>query len=184
MSRANLFILLHLSFFSPTKGLNGYQSFTCIGDVSIAVADLNNDGVDDIINASDGGRMSAYSCGKREKLWTLDNCGFGYSCIALTHEKTPVLVTSSDSGYMFFMNPFNGVVQSYVDVGEPVKTFSVTDSNKIIAGTQNGSVVLIVDAKIVKRAHLGKKILKIKPLPNARVAAMTIEGQVAVFDLD
>ncbi|MCD6174817.1 MAG: hypothetical protein J7K65_03495 [Planctomycetes bacterium] len=148
MSRANLFILLHLSFFSPTKGLNGYQSFTCIGDVSIAVADLNNDGVDDIINASDGGRMSAYSCGKREKLWTLDNCGFGYSCIALTHEKTPVLVISSDSGYMFFVDPFNGVVQSYVDVGEPVKTFSVTDSNKIIAGTQNGSVVLIVDAKL------------------------------------
>ena len=49
---------------------------------------------------------------------------------------------------MFFVDPFNGVVQSYVDVGEPVKTFSVTDSNKIIAGTQNGSVVLIVDAKL------------------------------------
>ena len=118
-----------------------------------------------------------------KKIWTFDNYGFGYSRIKLTQDEKPVLITSSESGYILFINPLNGLVDSYVDVGEPVTDFIITDSNKIIAGTQKGSVALIDNYKIVKKANLNKMILKLNSISDKKAAALTLNGQLAVLDL-
>ncbi|HBG26063.1 MAG: hypothetical protein A2Y10_03065 [Planctomycetes bacterium GWF2_41_51] len=170
------------------------KAFLGVGNVSVAILDINKDGVEDIIAASSCGRMSAYDGSKYvkddyynydrmelQKLWTFNSYGFGYSAIKIISRNEPVLVTSSLSGYLYLMNPANGKIKTVIDATEPVCTFEVI-GDKIIAGTLN-SFVVIMDFKgtILGKSKVSDSVLKIKPIGTFRFAALTSDGQICMF---
>ncbi|HBG26064.1 MAG: hypothetical protein A2Y10_03060 [Planctomycetes bacterium GWF2_41_51] len=160
------------------------KSFTSIGTTRIVVYDINKDCVDDMVAASEGGRMSAFdgkSENKNKTIWSLNNYGFGYSDVNIVRGDKPLMISSSLSGYLHVMDLTNGKIKNVIDAMEPVSVFEIIN-DKIIAGTQSSFVVVMdFNGTILSKSKVSGSVLKIKLINNEGFAVMTTDGQISVF---
>ena len=92
------------------KGKSAYGHYTSIGDVCYTVADLDGDGVPEVVTASSTGDLHATTGGQKarpEKLWVFNN--FGYPANALVSgdldgKPGDEVVLASGTGYLYVLD--------------------------------------------------------------------------------
>jgi len=151
-------------------------AFNGIGDVALAIADVDGDGVDDVISASDQGRLTAFSpatlamddyypydAPEWKPLWRYNSYGFSFSGVTTIGAGEPAVVASSEGGYLYYLRLRDGAVRQIVDVTEGVSVLAGLDDQRVLIGGRNGGIC-VVDAagKITKRAKLSGRIVKLE----------------------
>jgi hypothetical protein len=177
------------------------KAFTSVGDVAMAVVDLDGDGEKDIINTSDTGEMVAFANPNKEKrlehdgwdayygydrAWEFNNFGFGYTALGILNDKgKESIIAASETGYVYSINPPDAELNWKTYLDSTVTSLLVTTSGHVIGGTEKGGLYLMdQNGEVLGRSSLSGKIVKIAEVDSTGVAALDTYGQLAVFPID
>lgn len=170
-------------------------SFNGIGDVTIAVTDLNGDGVDEMIAASQQGRVTAYDLTQKvhddlyptddpeaRPLWRYNSYGYGFTDIVLAEVAgKSVAALGSEAGYVYFLHVKTGQPASVVAMPEGIVKLLVLADGRLVAGGNRGGVYLFDGAgRMLKTGRLPARIVRLAAA-GGQVLAIDEQGNVSQF---
>ncbi|MFW5868911.1 MAG: hypothetical protein ACOCX2_13895, partial [Armatimonadota bacterium] len=154
-----------------------------LGDVQMAVADLDGDGTVEMINGSATGAFKVGQVGTREVLWQYPNFGYAWRDITtadLTGDGAVEVVASSDTGYVYAIDA-GGETVATRNLDSAVLNLAVVttdDGPMIAAGTLSGMLYLLdTGLNVVGRYPVGAQV-------NWVSAAQTADGAQIVAALE
>ena len=135
-----------------------------LGDVQIAVADLNRDGTFEMVNGSATGAFKVGEVGSRKVAWEFPNFGYPWRDIKvadMTGDANLEVIAASDTAYVYLIDA-GGKTLAQADLGAAVMTLAVFESDGkkcIAAGCRDGSIVVLDSAlKEIARYRAGSRI--------------------------
>ncbi len=166
------------------KPLAVRRNSTSIGDVFVDTIDIDGDGKLEVINASDGGKLTVFKRTSEDikefdPVWRFDNWGFGYTGVGVLREDN--IVVSSESGYVYYLDK-QGRVVNKTYLFRPITALLCSDGN-VFCGTEEGKIFkLNSDGEIDASATLKGKITKIKKGCDNLVAIMDVYGATLILE--
>jgi len=175
------------------------KTYAGVGDVAVAALDIDNDGIKELINASDSGRMYAFKrpeqiqlieqggwdpCYDYEKVWEFNNYGFGFKDLAVQPtENGEAVLAASETGYIYSINPKTAQTNWMTYLDSNVTNISILQDNSILAGTVKGNLYLLDETgQILKKALLDNPIIEIKQVQQHQAAILDKTGHVYIFN--
>ncbi|MEN6385328.1 MAG: hypothetical protein ABFD79_09015 [Phycisphaerales bacterium] len=180
------------------KDVSSRKTKTIIGDIHLGIVDLNGDGIEDIISASNGGGLEAYDASIyfngqakqqinpdeaiQKKIWKYNNFGFGFVNVKYLNMKKPVLAAATESGYLLFLNPSDGKLLYSSDMGSAISTMEIADKC-LVVGTARGDILKVdFSGKVIKKGKVSSGVIKIQPVSN-NLVILDCKGQISFFNL-
>ncbi len=166
------------------KPLAVRRNSTAIGDVYVDTIDIDNDGRLEVINASDGGKLTVFKRTSEdiktfEPVWRFDNWGFGYTGVGVLRKE--FIIVSSESGFVYYLDKQGRVVNKAYLFSPITALFCGDDS--VFCGTEQGNVFkLNVDGDIDSWAGLTGKIVRIKNACDNLVTIMDVYGTTLILE--
>jgi hypothetical protein len=140
-----------------------------LGDVEMAVGDLDGDGRLEIANGSSTGAFTCRTHGG-PTLFEFPNYGYGAMDVLISplgEDPSPRVVIASETGYIYALDRAGSVVHQ-VNLGAPVLCVSRTDAvpgARLVAGCRDGSVcALDSNLHVVGCSQFGSPVEYIAPL--------------------
>lgn len=156
---------------------------TSIGATFVAASDVDRDGVDDVIAASECGTLVASSGRNYKTLWSLTDYGHGYSGLRVVPGDGSLLAVPSPSGYIHIINASTGDIVNVMDAAEPISSLEIVD-DRFIVGTDSGYLMRMdTQGNILSKTKVSGGVLKIRPC-DSTCAVLTVDGQVSLFPID
>lgn len=158
-----------------------------LGDVQMAVADLDGDGTFEMVNASATGAFRVGQVGSREVLWQYPNFGYAWRDVAtadLTGDGAREVIACSDTGYVYAIDA-GGETVATCNLDSAVLNLAIVETDEgvmVAAGTLSGMVYLLDgDLSEVGRFPLGAQVNWVSAIATeygALIAAATQDGRV------
>ncbi|MGI5817071.1 MAG: WD40 repeat domain-containing protein [Armatimonadota bacterium] len=161
-----------------------------LGDVQMAVADLDGDGTFEMVNASATGALRVGQVGSREVLWDYPNFGYAWRDIQtadLTGDGSLEVIGCSDTGYVYAIDAA-GETLAVRNLDSAVLDLAIVETEggpMVAAGTLSGTVYLLDDGlNEVGRFPVGGRVNWVSaartPTGNQVVAALE-DGRVVAL---
>jgi len=148
-----------------------------IGDVQFDVADINADGIPEIVNGSSTGRMTCWQ--RRDGYtWEFNNFGYAHTDVVaadLIGDGTPELLVASATGYVYVLDG-EGQVRAQVALPDAANNLALVrdaggEVREILVACADGSVVGLTPAlEVIRTQRLASEALFVRVLAGTDVA--------------
>jgi outer membrane protein assembly factor BamB len=177
------------------------KTYTAISDAVGAVVDIDGDGINELVNASDAGHMTLFKRPETIKLvekggstgsysydevWQFNNYGYGFKDLALQSTETgEAVLAASETGYIYSIDPKTAQTNWMTHLDSNVIEINVQDDNSVLAGTAKGNLYLLTQGgQIRKKASLHAPIVRITQSQQDQAVVLDKTGHLYILNTE
>jgi outer membrane protein assembly factor BamB len=180
--------------------LRSIKTYTAISDALGVVVDIDGDGIKELLNACDSGRMTMFKRPEKAKLkeeggsdgywsydevWQFNNYGFGFKDLAIGSTTTgEAILAASETGYIYSIDPKTSQTNWMTHLNSNVIKIKALDDNSILAGTTKGNLYhLNQNGQIHKQASLNSPAIRIIELQQDQAVVLDNAGYLNILNI-